>query len=415
MTITKSQVYLGTFHANLGILLASVVMRNITCMALDKPKSISFNAKPILNGNGDAKEDMANKLVLEIQVKNDIGPFENISYCFRINLRDLFVQCVFSESEKSLEPQIQFIFIDESLKCGFLYFHGIYYMFKFPIKLLPVVPEQWYHVCVSYKAIKHQQRASLRMYLDGINTIKMFIETPPKTDTRFHLDKQWKLGYCKIDHLMNDVRYTRGVISDFNVWSRPLSDDEMIEFTRFEPVDKDLILKKADIIDWRTMNITKVGEHVKEVKVSLKRRNVCLREKSKTIRGNHLTNEGKNVACDEDNKTIFNFAKKTTFNEMALMCKQLGGKMPLPKNEEDLSIMLDSANWQNNDGRMCPSIWLPISVVGKHNLTYKHFEYHKQTKPIELTTVDFLPWTFGQPNGLGKIKSVAKKDFLFHL
>ena len=53
----------------------------------------------------------------------------------------------------------------------------------------------------------------------------------PFWDTSFDLHNEWKLGYCKNDHLINEPRYTRGKITDFNIWSRHLSDVEMARFT----------------------------------------------------------------------------------------------------------------------------------------------------------------------------------------
>ena len=102
-------------------------------------------------------------------------------------------------------------------------------MFKFPDEILPVAPEQWHHVCVSYKAIDIDEKAIIKMYLDGIRIIDKWIDTPPNTSTSFSLKKEWKLGYCRKDHLIQVARYTRGIVSQFNVWSRALDDAEMIK------------------------------------------------------------------------------------------------------------------------------------------------------------------------------------------
>ena len=367
----------------------------VSCLENDTVKVISFNTKPVLSEHDDTEDDIAKENFVDIEILNEFGPLENLSYCFRINLRDLFVQCVFSEED------LQFIFMDESTKCGFLYFHGIFYMFQFPSKIQHVAPEEWHHVCVSYQTIfQNKKRAEIKMYLDGMSITQKIINTPPNIDTRFKLRKTWTLGYCKKDDLSNNVRYTRGNITDFNIWAAPLSDNEMKSFTSTWKRNEKLKhrIRPPDVIHWKKMKINKKGQkvdihHLKQLKK-------C--QKNEVPQIESTLNGINDPTCNEDqNELILTFAKRSTFNEMTMICQQFGGELSLPKQKEDIDTMLSSAGWSQQIGKVCPSIWLPIFEVGKGNSTYRHFKFHKQTKTNELELVEYLNWQFGQPNGQG--------------
>ena len=168
--------FLTYFHLKVFIIFIHFwfELSTIRCNTITGLKVFSFNAKPVLRNHDDSENDIIKENFVDIQIKEGYEPLENLSYCFRINLRDLFVQCVFSEDD------FQFIFMDESSLCGFLYYHGIYYMFKFPENLHHVAPEEWHHVCVSYQTIfRQKEKAVIRMYLDGIKITDKIIDTHP--------------------------------------------------------------------------------------------------------------------------------------------------------------------------------------------------------------------------------------------
>lgn len=393
MTITNRRT-LNTFYLKLLIIFSFLWLELsiITCVPNDSLKVFSFNAKPVLRDSTDSNDNMKDENFVDIVIEEEFEPLQNLSYCFRINLRDLFVQCVFSEKD------IQYIFIDESTRCGFLYFHGIYYMFKFPDNIHHVAPEEWHHVCVSYQTMFQQKKkARIKMYLDGIRITEKIIDTPPKIDTRFHLGSQWTLGFCKKDQLTNHVRYTRGNITDFNVWSKALSDVEMKSFTSSWSLKERLgyDIAPPDIIDWKAMKIIKKGQKVHTF--LLKNSEKCAKNiAAQDERG--LNDPNCNTEQDEITLT---FSQRSTFHEIALICQQLGGELFLPKGIKDIESMLSMAGWTNRTHQTCPSIWLPIFETGKVNTSYRHFKFHKQINPNELDIVEYLNWQFGQPNGQG--------------
>ena len=391
--------FLTYFHLKVFIIFIHLwfELSTIRCNTITGLKVFSFNAKPVLRDHDDSENDTIKENFVDIQIKEGYEPLENLSYCFRINLRDLFVQCVFSEDD------LQFIFMDESSLCGFLYYHGIYYMFKFPENLHHVAPEEWHHVCVSYQTIfRQKEKAEIRMYLDGIKITHKIIDTPPNIDTRFQVGRSWRIGYCKKDHLINNVRYTRGNITDFNVWSTALSDDEMKSFTTSWKLEQmlDFKTRSPDIINWRKMKIVKQGRMIDTF--IMKPSKNCMKDLL-SQNGERLDHNNDSQCKTDQNEMILTFAKRLTFHEIALTCQQLGGELFLPKQMEDIDTMLSMARWDNQTSQTCPSIWLPIFEVGKKNSSYKHFKYHKQTKVDELELVEYLNWQFGHPNGQGNL------------
>ena len=102
--------------------------------------------------------------------------------------------------------------------------------------------------------------------------------------------------------------------------------------------------------------------------------------------------------CNE-RKTLI-FPKHFTFKDAALLCKQLNGNMPLPRDNEDINPLLAPINY-GDENVNCPSVWLPIVEKGEGNSSaYQHFNFH-QSNLKQAEKVDYLPWQFGQPNGLG--------------
>ena len=90
-----------------------------------------FDTKPV----GNEEKDSFEQNYIDINVIYHGIPFGSISYCLRIAPRDLFPQCIF------FEDGIKFIFIDQRKFFGFVFFHGIYYIFKFPEEIA-IIPEQ---------------------------------------------------------------------------------------------------------------------------------------------------------------------------------------------------------------------------------------------------------------------------------
>ena len=113
------------------------------------------------------------------------------------------------------------------------------------------------------------------MFFDGISLIDKEIHTPNES-TAFVLKPTWRLGYCKESLLAPNVEITRGRIRDFSAWSRALTDNEMLTFTRDCSTDKENPQLKPDLIEWKTMQVNQTGLNVAEEVISFKHKETIL-------------------------------------------------------------------------------------------------------------------------------------------
>ena len=382
------------------VLLCSLVCATEGVQNVKHHKLYRFATRPV---RGDGEKDTFQENYVDINVLNHGISFKSISYCLRIAPKDLFSQCIF------YEEGVKFIFIDQSKSFGFLFFHGIHYIFKFPEEVT-IVPEQWYHVCVSYEN-KNIAKSHIKMYFDGISLIDKEIHSPNHS-TVFNLKSTWRLGYCKESLLDPTVEITRGSIRDFSAWSRALTNEEMLTFTKDCSTDTQDKQLKPDIIEWNRMQISKTGSNVKLEYITFKQKDRLL-FKSDCKADDHNKKETKLQKthsfpiCNEDLINL-KFSKKMTFEESTLTCHQLGGLMPLPGNSEEIEDLISFANNSrlHKSGvalKECSTYWLPITQQKQEdNDEVYAWIHHKFNHPNKKQgkEVKFLPWELGQPNGL---------------
>ena len=369
--------------------------------AVTEHKVWRFESKPVRNKENDVSEEN----YIDVQLKKHGTPFQSITYCLRIAPKDLYSHCVF------YEDGIKFIFIDESKFYGFLYFQGIYHIFKLKSKIT-IIPEQWYHVCVSYEH-KDVKKAHIKMYFDGILLIDKPVENHNKSEP-FILSPIWKLGTCKASLLDPTVETTRGRIRDFSLWSRALSDAEMLTFTRDCSTDDKNSDLKPDVLEWNTMQVNQSGLDVNLEYLSFKRKEKLLFSASCKTTASKPTKakthkKGMFSICEDDFINV-QFTKKMQFDEAALTCQQLGGRMPLPNKFQDFEQILPFVTpikLINNTNltvvepeETCQTHWLPISQGNRNQgsdvYEWTHYRFDQQEGKV----VRFLPWELGQPNGL---------------
>ena len=354
-------------------------------------KLYRFDTKPITDGEKDSFQEN----YIDINVIRHGLPFKSISYCLRIAPKDLFSQCIF------YEKGFKFIFIDQNKSFGFLFFHGIHYIFKFPEEM-KIVPEQWYHVCVSYEN-KSIAKAQIKMYFDGIKLVDKEIHSPNES-TVFVLKPTWRLGYCKESLLDPTVEITRGSIRDFSAWSRALTNDEMLTFTKDCSVDNETTNLKPDIIEWKNMQLNQTGANVKAEYISFKQKDrVIFKSDCKATRFKQEKAKKRKIhsfpVCNEDLVNL-KFSNKLTFEEATLTCHQLGGMMPLPGNFEEVEDLTTLANERQSKAE-CTTYWLPIKQKDKNKIKQEYdWVHHKFNNNGSSKIVAFLAWQLGQPNGL---------------
>ena len=371
-------------------------MSSIVAQNVKQHKLYRFDTKPVKDGEKESFEEN----YIDINVIKYGVPFKSISYCLRIAPKDLFSQYIF------YEEGFKFIFIDQNKSFGFLFFHGIHYIFKFPEEIT-IVPEQWYHVCVSYEN-KNIAKSQIKMYFDGISLIDKEIHSP-NYSTVFILKPVWRLGYCKESLLDPTVEITRGSIRDFSAWSRALTNEEMVTFTKDCHIDKERNNLKPDIIAWNNMGVNRTGANVQVQYLSFKAKDqVLFKSNCRAIESKpEKANAGNTYSfpvCNED-LVYLKFSNKLTFEEASLTCHQLGGMMPLPRNFEEVEYLSALANESQptSDGKPeCSTFWLPIIQKQGNNIDQKYDWIHHKffNSNGSNKRVVFLPWQLGQPNGL---------------
>ena len=162
---------------------------------------------------------------VEKQHGDDHRPLTSLTFCLRLLPSSMSGQCMFSEE------QILFVLSHPDQQYGFVRFHDITYMFMVP-REIKLSPYQWYHICVSYEQTMVTQHVV--MVMNGLKLVNESVQTPKNfAAAGFTLESTWRLGYCKHGYWMTGPlnTITRGEVSDFNVWSRFLSIEELIQFT----------------------------------------------------------------------------------------------------------------------------------------------------------------------------------------
>jgi len=166
-----------------------------------------------------------------------------------------------------------------------------------------------------------------------------------------------------------------GQVTDFNIWPRPLSPEEIATFSTCDALGLASLMRDATFVAWTSADVVFRGSNVVESVAS--RDDVCRKSASR-------------------NGGVVLFPTQTTFHSAAAVCRQLGGEMPLPSSERDLSSWTtSSANVVVTLNTTCSEgFWLPI--VRSPSNGSKWISFKQEAKEVEVT---FLPWEWSQPNG----------------
>ena len=369
----------------------SIILVRIVITSGMQGKSFVFDGG--LGGVKSTKETF-----LDLLVDNHTAPLPSFGVCIRLRLDDLYPQTVFEV------PDLKLVMIEGNRNYGHLRLHALdYYIFQYPHPDY-LVPEQWYHVCISYKHI-NADKAILEMVLDGTSLINKEIEIHEALSV-LNLSKIWRLGLGKSNILEYGPQTFRGIMSDLNIWSSPLTQDEMKKFAsdcqNYGVTPKHF----PDILSWSELKIADKGSFVTESSFDWQCNPKCEGDKITAISSSGRVAEN----CVND-KTLLTFSSKVTFKEAVLTCAQLYGTMPFSKDNEDLHELTTLVNSKilGSSKDRCNSTWMPLYLNGNTNNSTNeglNFElYDKVLKPLESNNL-YLPWQIGQPNGLGYQKCV---------
>ncbi|XP_071521221.1 uncharacterized protein [Panulirus ornatus] len=152
-----------------------------------------------------------------------------------------------------------------------------------------------------------------------------------------------------------------GAVTDVNVWSRQLSDQEMMNITSCRTRGH------GDVLDWNTA-VFEIGDDSSQ------------RE------------EPVNETCDIFPQPYFMFQDKLQFSSAARLCKAFGGELATPMDAAEQEVVYSLAQ---RSSHVCTQgggalMWLGITDED----TEGSWRYFNNQEPVQ-----YLNWAQGQPNG----------------
>ena len=286
--------------------------------------------------------------------------------CLRIKPYSTIQQCIFQQYGMAL--------VITSEKYGFLLINTIWIMFKFKTDLVPL---DWYNLCVSYN------NGYITVIVDGEALIdEQFDSFSQIETTEISFNDTFTFGLCIRDNYGPLQSLIRGMITDFNIWPKSVSKDEMVEFTTNCHFKMDVSL--GPILSWSEVTIVKQGEMAKNRSEPLLQ--VC------GMKGNQ--------------KKSLILPIKMPYKDCKKSCEKLGGSLPLPQNYEDLKEIPGRISHRNekdaNDedrlDKECGfEIWMPIIQKGKDEGSNEYLWAVDIGNDSSLAS--YLPWELSQPNG----------------
>ena len=362
----------------------------------DDGKSISRTTNPVpqariirftTNLTEDPTTSTFQNNYVDLKVEKPHTSFKSISYCFRFMFYTVLYQCLFWEKQFSF-------MVDNPFKgIGFVGFPNRFGMFKLP-KEVWVNPHRWYHTCVAFDG----ESKILKMIWDNITLID---KRTSQEAGAVSFDNNFQVGFCKDGvHPSKYLKYRnfqdplktifRGGITDFNIWSRSLTKDEMLQFTHST---SHTFKSNADIINWNSLQILKKGENAVDENEFEDR---IFRKKS------YL-------------EAILIFPHVKTYEISKHNCKQLGGRMHLPQNVTELEYIREALTkgiGLNENvltkgvglNEACKTFWMPIKQntlldCGQYDENYENLCWRSDDGIQNQNPVDYLPWHSTQPNG----------------
>ena len=227
-------------------------------------------------------------------------------------------------------------------------FADITHHFEWPSNQTVLEPYEWYSFCISFDA--HQNNVTL-----AINGKTILNEAARYNSTDQIFSKNIELG----NHLSKPFM---GKISDFNVWNRPLSPTEVLDFSNCTPIQTN----SSSAFLWSAGKLS--VDESKKIIIPLS-----------------------DVCSEGLPPKLKLFHQPVSFYQAISIAKHLNGEMFLPKNDADLerALMLDKSRLLSN----CQSsMWFPIKR--------SECDFNFWVNAIKVTEeVNYLPWMSGQPNG----------------
>jgi hypothetical protein len=223
---------------------------------------------------------------------------------------------------------------------------GIKHYFQWPSQTLDLQPYVWYVFCTSYDAEE-------KLVSFTVDDQIIFQESSEQTDQEF-------IGNHILFSGMADFPFI-GMITDFNVWNKSLTDDEIQNFV-FCKYDFNSKLT----FNWANANFSQIGKHNQIVSIPME--DICIYPPPSKIRW---------------------FQTPMNYESAIFVGLYLNGEMYLPANNTSLNYLFTNTGLNIISNA---SFWVPI-VRAKENSSVWVNGYNKSED------VKYLPWMKGQPNG----------------
>ena len=208
-------------------------------------------------------------------------------------------------------------------------------------------PEKWRFFCFSFDNIEKV----LKVYIDSEKIMETTIDNGLDN---FEIESDFLKG-----EKFASAKKFAGQISDLNVWSKILTQDEINDM--YSCKDS---LETPDVLDWETAEFD-LGPNLT---LTVREEHPCLEKENEK-----MENVIYNIELQMDPKS-----------STVRLCNALGGIMDPPKN----ASMVSSLEKALNKKEECSGLWIPVFKDDYENWV-----------DINGKNVNFTPWRQGQPNG----------------
>jgi hypothetical protein len=238
-----------------------------------------------------------------------------------------------------------------------------------------IVPKQWHSLCYSFDTTTNR----ITIVFDG-RLLKGSITDFPQFNISLSRMTNSSILYgansfIPEPHIWNaDKRLNRfsGQLSDINIWSKPISFDSLVLFTKECQSTKALGIQ-PDLLDWSKIDLMNQSTEFVHIEKIHREDSICSKEHGDELKVMHY---------------------QSSFSEANHLCNAYGGKIIAPTNVQEWEVINKKIY---NEGNIvgyikdtCSSnVWSGIKK--SPNETWVRVYDH-----VEAT----FPWKDGQPNGL---------------
>jgi hypothetical protein len=311
------------------------------CASSDKSMAIHFTTPE--NTSAD------NVLRLNPLLPNSTN-FTSYSICFRANLQTWDENWLFETGI------LTFILNEYKLGTG-TFFNGEMFPHQFDYRSgLRLTPNFWNSFCITYNAESFQLRITMngKLILDEIETFsgaKELIETKiVKAEDWYKTASGQYAAYFRATPIKLGATPFSGLISDFNFWSRTLTNTEVDQYSfgcrnDFEDTSK------PDILKWSNVKITYPSVNY-TTQTDIKKSDFC--------------------PSQQQNATDFFSITSLTYDDAFQQCFKFNGKLPLIRKGlpiwEDVNFQKVLQSDIDYDKSCLSDYWVPV-IKSKTNTT----------------------------------------------